>query len=362
MLLPRHEIRGNTNLRAITKPELKAPFVSIVILNYNGLRFVKKCLESALKTDYDNFEVIFIDNASTDGSFEYVQKEFSHDHRLRIIRNQKNMGFAEGNNIGAETANGNYIAFLNIDTIVASSWLRELVNVMEADPKAGVCQSKLLSLKRPKFFDSAGDFIDRYGAMMRRGGDFMEKDVGQYDKMEEIFSARGAAMITRRKIIKEVGLFDPTYFATYEDIDFCWRTRLRGYKVLFVPNSVAYHVGGVSSPTSFKTFFTTRNWIMTLTKNYELHNLVRFLPFVIAISASVVAAELILRRRPKLALDRFKGVLWNALNFRYVWEKRLWIQRCIRKVPDSEIMKHMLKTNLAISHWLPLWQKMGVSD
>jgi len=349
-------------LQATTKPEFQAPYVSIVILNYNGLKFVEKCLESVLKTDHDNFELIFIDNASTDGSLEYVQKQFSHDHRLRIIRNQKNMGFAEGNNIGAKTARGNYIVFLNIDTIVESSWLRELVNVMDVDPKAGVCQSKLLSLKSPKFFDSAGDFIDRHGVMMRRGGDSMERDVGQYNKVEEVFSARGAALMTRRKIIKEVGLFDPIYFATYEDIDFSWRTRLHGYKVLFVPNSVVYHIGGVASPTSFKTFFTTRNWIMTLTKNYELHNLVKFLPFVIAISASVVGAELILRRRPKLALDRFKGVLWSVLNFRYVWEKRLWIQRCIRRVPDSEIMKHMLKTNLAISHWLPLWRKIEASN
>jgi len=314
-----------------------------------------------LSTKYNNFEVILVDNASTDGSIEYVKKNFGHDYRLNIIRNERNVGFAEGNNVGARVSRGKYVVFLNPDTVVDPHWLNEFVNVMETDPAIGVCQSKLLSMENPKILDSAGDFIDYYGVMMRRGGDYMERDEGQYDTVDEIFSARGAAMMTRRKIINEVGLFDPTFFITYEDIDFCWRVRLRGYKIYFVPRSVVYHVGEAFTSTSFKVFFITRNRIIALIKNYELRNLVKFLPQVIAVSSLILVAELVIRNRPKLAFNRLKGILWVLSNFKYVWKEHSRIQHCIRKVPDSRIMQHMVKTNLVVSHWLPLWRKYRTS-
>ena len=343
------------------KLESDQPLVSIIILSYNSLKFLKKCLRSVLSTEYNNFEVILVDNASTDGSIEYVEKKFGHDYRLNIIRNERNLGFAEGNNVGARVARGNYVVFVNSDTVVDPNWLNELVNVMEENPAIGVCQSKLLSMENPKILDSAGDFIDYYGVMMRRGGDCMERDEGQYDTVEEIFSARGAAMITRRRIINEVGLFDPAFFLTYEDIDFCWRARLRGYKIYFVPKSVVYHAGEAFTSTSFKVFFTTRNRIVALIKNYELHNLMKFSPQVIAISILILAAELAIRNRPKLALNRLRGILWVLLNFKYVWKEHLRIQHHIRRVPDSEVMQHMVKTNLAVSYWLPLWRKYRTS-
>ncbi len=335
------------------------PLTSVIILNFNGMKFLEKCLKSVLNTKYANFEVVFVDNASIDRSFEYVQRNFGCDNRLRITKNNRNLGFAEGNNIGAKMAKGKYLVFLNMDTEVDPNWLKELVDVLEANQTVAICQSKLLSLNNPGFFDSAGDFIDRYGVSMRRGGDLKERDKGQYDKVEEIFSARGAAMAIRRRIIKEVGLFDSTYFMTYEDTDLCWRTRLRGYKILFVPTSIVYHIGEVASPVSLKVFFTTRNRLMTLIKNYELYNLLRILPCAFAISISVLVAELLIRKRPELTLGRFRGILWNLVNFRYVWKERMRIQRNIRRVPDSQIMEHVLKTNLAILYWLPLWRKLS---
>jgi len=339
------------------KLESDQPLVSIIILSYNSLKFLEKCLRSVLNTKYNNFEVILVDNASTDSSIEYVEKEFGHDYRLNIIRNERNLGFAEGNDVGARVARGNYVVFLNPDTVVDPNWLNEFVNLMEDDPAIGVCQSKLLSMENSKILDSAGDFIDRYGVMMRRGGDWMERDEGQYDTVDEIFSARGAAMMIRRRIINEVGLFDPAFFLTYEDIDFCWRARLRGYKVYFVPKSVVYHAGEAFTSTSFKVFFTARNRIMALIKNYELRTLVKFLPQIIAVSIFILTAELAIRNRPKLALNRLRGMLWVLLNFKYVWKEHSRIQHSIRKVPDSEVMQHMVKTNLAVSYWLPLWRK-----
>lgn len=335
----------------------KQPFVSIIILAHNSLKFLPKCLTSILNANYSNFEVILVDNASTDGSLEYVRKNFSYDPRLKIISNKANLGFAEGNNVGVKLAKGEYLFFLNVDTIVDPNWLNELIKVMRDYPFVGICQSKLLSLKNPKLFDSAGDFIDKYGVTMRRGGDLLEKDEGQYDKIEEIFSSRGAALMTRREVINEIGLFDPAYFITYEDVDFCWRARLHGYRVLYVPTSIVYHVGEASSPASIKVFYTTKNGIMTLIKNYELHNLFKILPQLIVISLSAAMAEVVIRKKPRQAIDRLRGILWNLLHFKYIWKKRLKVQYCIRRLKDAEIMQYMLKRNLAISHFLPLWRK-----
>lgn len=338
------------------------PLVSIIIVSYNSLKFLGECLSSVLKTEYDNFEVVLVDNASTDGSIDYVEKKFGHHHRLNIIRNEENLGFAEGNNVGVGVAGGDFVVFLNPDTVVKSDWLGELLNVMENNPRIGICQSKLLSMNNPEILDSAGDFIDYYGVMMRRGGDWKERDKGQYDSVGEIFSARGASMMTRRSVINEVGLFDPAFFVTYEDIDFCWRARLRGYQVYFVPTSVVYHVGEAFTSTSFKVFFTTRNRIITLIKNYELASLVRFLPHIIVVSIFTIAAELMIRNRPRLACNRLRGILWVLLNFGRVWKEHVKIKYRIRKATDSQVMQHMVKTNLAVSYWLPLWRKTKLYD
>jgi len=333
------------------------PLISVIVVSYNSMKFLGKCLQSVWETTYGKFEIILVDNASTDGSIEYVEKKFGHENRLHIIRNARNLGFAEGNNVGAQAAKGDFIAFLNSDTTVNPDWLNESLKVLRSDLTIGVCQSKLLSMENPKVIDSTGDFIDYYGVMMRRGGDLKEKDVGQYDKAEEIFSARAAAMIVKRKVIEEVGLFDPIFFITYDDIDFCWRVRLRGYKVVFAPKSIVYHVGEAFTPTVFKVFFTTRNWLISLMKNYELKTLGKILPSVATLVMSIIAAELFVRKRPDLALRRIKGILWVVQYFKIIYKKRLKVQFQIRKLPDSEIMKHMVKTNLAISHWLPLWRR-----
>ncbi len=147
------------------------PMVSIVILNFNGKKFLNQCLDSVLQSDYRNFEVILVDNASTDGSIELVQKNFHQHSNLRIVTNGTNLGFAEGNNIGARAATGKYVVFLNNDTEVDPEWLQELLIVVESDKTVGAAQSKLLLLARAraKTIDSAGDFVNCYGKGWMRG-------------------------------------------------------------------------------------------------------------------------------------------------------------------------------------------------
>lgn len=342
------------NLR---EDKLEQPLVSIIILAYNSLGFIENCMESVLKTDYENIEVIIVDNASKDGSPQYLQGKFGREKKVTIVHSEVNVGFAEGNNIGARKANGKYLTFLNMDTTVTPHWINEVLAVMEADNSIGACQSKLLLMKHPEFFDSAGDFIDKYGVMMRRGGDLPEKDSGQYDKIEEIFSARGAAITIRRELFERIGGFDASYFLTYEDIDLCWRVRLSLYKVVFVPKSVVYHYGGFSL-TQKRVFLSTKNWLTTLIKNYELQNILKVASQVVSIVCFTALVESLVKKRPILSLQRVAGLLWVILNLKLIWAKRLKVQSRVREIRDFEVMTKMMNTNLAVLYWPRVWRRL----
>lgn len=323
------------------------PLVSVVILNFNGKKFLNKCLFSVFNSNYSNFEVILVDNASTDGSIELAQENFSNGN-LRIIRNSSNLGFAEGNNIGARSANGKYLVFLNNDTEVDSGWLEELVSVMESDYEIGVAQSKLLLSDR-KTIDSAGDFINFYGyGWLRR---HREEDNGQCNEMGDIFSGRGAAMIVQRQILMQVAYFDPIFFMLCEDVDLSWRIRLNGYKVVFIPRSVVYHLG---SGTRRKhqnlvasSFYNTRNSLIMLIKNYNLRNLVIYGTANVLFQSTLFFSSLLTSNR-FCSLSRLKGMIWILVHFKTIWKKRMQVQYGIRKILDEEIRKHMIKKNLAM--------------
>lgn len=321
------------------------PLISIIILNFNGKRYVERCLQSVLNSDYPNFEVIFVDNASTDGSFEIVESLFRTDKRLKIIRNAENLGFTGGNNIGFTHANGQYLIFLNNDTEVNETWLKEIIKVMESDPKICVAQSKLLRINRLNAIDSAGQFIDRLGFGHPRDGE----DKGQYHDVEQIFYADGASLAIKRALVNEVLLygmpFDSDYFPIYyEDADLCWRIRLRGYEVVFVPNSIVYHARSATKlyeMPSYLIFSHVRNRIMTLAKNYDLVNLLKYLPPLLVLET--IRAIVLLNGKASHSLAILKAILWNIKHFRAVWEKRLIVQQCIRKTNDASLIKYMLK-------------------
>jgi GT2 family glycosyltransferase len=324
----------------------KNPLVSIIIVNYNGIKFIERCLSSVLNSDYPNFEVIFVDNASTDGSYELVKKLFGSDPRLTIIRNNKNLGFTGGNNIGFWYAKGDYIIFLNNDTEVSQNWLRVLVEIMNSDLRIGAAQCKLLNLYDKRRIDSAGQFIDPLGYGYPRS---YEEDKGQYDNVEEIFYADGATLIVKRPAINQVLLnglpFDPDYFPIYyEDADLCWRVRLRGYKVILIPTSIVYHARSAAKLhklSSYLIFSHVKNRIMTLIKNYGLGNLIKYMPLLLFFET--IRAMILLKIKPDHSIAILKAILWNLKNLKKTWKKRLIVQQFIRKVPDSYIMKYMTK-------------------
>ena len=317
------------------------PTVSVIILNFNGKEFVENCLKTVLDTDYPDFEVITVDNASTDGSIELIEKSFGTDSRVKIVRNKENLGASGGKNVGIKVAKGKYIALLDNDTKVDPSWLKELVKVMEADPKVGSAQSKLLQMDDPKYFDSAGDFMDYYGFTFCRG--MGGEDKGQYDRVEEIFSARSAAMIIRRDVSKEVGMFDPKFFFGLVDVDLGWRVRLAGYEVVFVPKSIVYHKCTRTARISYTLmYYNLKNCFAMLTKNYSFKNLVKYGSARILMEIGVAVRSLCLHKNGR-AIAVFRAILWNLVKFPHIWKQRLKVQHILRKVSDEYLMERVIK-------------------
>lgn len=326
---------------------VKHPLVSIIIPNYNGSHYIVNCLNSVFGSFYSDFEVIFVDNASTDDSLLIVNsfKKVAKNHQLTIIPNSSNLGFAQGNNIGIAYARGEYLVFLNNDTVVEPTWLQEMVTAMVLDQEIGAAQSKLLILNdRERIFDSAGDFMDFYGTVLRRGGG--EKDLGQYETRTEVFSARGACMIVRQSVLKEVGGFDPSFVLGFEDVDLCWRIRLRGYKIVYVPRSIVFHKG-YGTPSHLRNV-RQEPLPLLMIKNYDAFNLLLYLsPYLVFTLISFIL-DILLRRNLFLALNRFNELRWVMLNLRSILTKRQIVQGLVRRVPDKTVKKMMLQSNLGL--------------
>jgi GT2 family glycosyltransferase len=295
-----------------------------------------------LGTAYPSFEVIFVDNASTDGSVEFVRENFGQNERLRIIENDANLGFAEGNNVGIRKARGEYVALLNSDAVVDPMWLKELAEAVQP-AGVGAAQSKLLLMSNPNLMDCAGGFIDQYGYHHYEVG--CGEKAEKYNRAYEIFYAKGAGMILKREALKCSGLFDPRIFMYYDETDLCWRLRLCGYKVVFVPTSLVYHAAGETASglqAEKRLYFSTRNHFFVLLKNFGDKNMVR------ALSISLVwelrnIGKFVLKREPALASATVKALLWNLGNFGYIWRQRQVTQKLVRRVPDENLKKVMLK-------------------
>lgn len=249
---------------------MKYPKVSIVIVNWDGKRYLEICLPSVFNLNYPNYDVILVDNGSTDSSVEFVKRNYP---KVKIIRLDKNYGFAKGNNIGIEEAlkdtNVKYIALLNNDTRVDKNWLSELVKVAESDEKVGMCAPKILRMDNPIIIDSTGA-VFKWGSICDRGRGKVDK--GQYDKKLSIVGAGGGSGLFKREMLEEIGLFDDDFFAYYEDSELIWRAYKEGWKARYVPTSIVYHKGGGTSKKNKEFeremgFLYARNWARSVKRH-----------------------------------------------------------------------------------------------
>ena len=248
-----------------------SPKVAIVILNWNGRNYLEKFLPSVLATEYENFEVIVSDNGSADESVSLIQTKFP---QVKLIRLDKNYGFAKGYNMTLEKVQADYYALINSDIEVKPGWLTPIIQLLEQDRQNAACQPKLLSYNYRNLFEysgGAGGWLDSFGYPFARGRifDVSEEDKSQYDSIEQIFWVTGAAMVIRSEVFHEMKGFDNYFFAHQEEIDLCWRMQLAGYKLYACPSSVVYHVGGGTLPrgNTLKTFLNFRNNQIMLYKN-----------------------------------------------------------------------------------------------
>lgn len=254
------------------------PLVSIIIVHHNRREFLEKCLSSLSRQTYLSVEIILVDNLSTDDSIEYVKKEFP---SVKIIQCEENLGFAKGNNVGIKNAKGELIATLNNDTEVVSTWIEELVRVINSDEKIGMCASKMLFMKDPGIINSTGICISRSGACWDRG--MSEQDMGQYESIEDIFCPCAGAAMYKRDMLQEIGLFDEDFYAYMEDVDIAFRGRLAGWKCLYAPKAIVYHLHGGTSgyKTDYTIYYGNRNINWNVIKNFPDSILIKSLPWII---------------------------------------------------------------------------------
>lgn len=255
--------------------------VAIVILNYNGEQMLRNFLPS-VAANSPGAEIFVADNASTDNSVSVVKEIFP---AAKLVCLDKNYGFAEGYNRALENISADYSVLLNSDVEVTPGWLEPLVSLLDADAGIVACQPKILDYKRKTHFEyagAAGGFIDRYGYPFCRGRifDTVEEDRGQYDTVCDVFWATGAALMLRTDAYRAVGGLDGRFFAHMEEIDLCWRFKARGQRVVCVPQSKVYHVGGatLSAGNPKKTYLNFRNNLLMLYKNLTSKELNLIMP------------------------------------------------------------------------------------
>lgn len=243
---------------------------AVVILNFNGRHFLEKFLGGVVQNSPEA-DIVVVDNCSTDTSVQYIHDFFPH---VKVIVLDQNYGFAEGYNRGLENLQYRYFLLLNSDVEVTPNWLAPLRETLQKNLEVATVQPKILDYNRKTFFEyagAAGGFMDIMGFAFCRGRifDHLEKDQGQYNTQSEIFWATGACFFVRSDVFKQLGGFDPKFFAHMEEIDLCWRIQNAGFKIMYQPISTVYHVGGgtlnVANPK--KTFLNYRNNLMMLFKN-----------------------------------------------------------------------------------------------
>lgn len=308
--------------------------VAVALLGYNSKDYLEKFIPNVLATDYDDFDLVYIDNASTDDSVAFVEKEFP---TVKIFRIYENEGFTGGYTKSLPYIKAEYYVLLNSDVEVEPNWLRPQMELMESDPTIGAAQPKLLHYKAKEQFDYAGasgGFIDKYGYPFCRGRIFdeIENDLSQYESPMPIFWASGACMLVRAELYHRLGGLDKDFYAHMEEIDLCWRIHNAGYSIIVVPEAVVYHVGGsIISYGSFeKIYHNFRNNLVMMYKNLPSELLFRRL--AIRLILDLIAA---VKALAGLKFTEFKAIL--AADFNFIAKLNKW------KKNRKDAQKHMAK-------------------
>ena len=328
--------------------------VSIVIPHWNNVDVLSECLESISNTDFENFETIVVDNASTDNSVASVRSNYPN---VKLIENDKNYGYAGGCNIGAEAASGDFLIFLNNDTVQEKDWISNLIKTINSDDKIAAVQPKILNYYNRNVFDYAGGsggHMDIYCFPFARGRifSFQENDEGQYNNKEKCFWSSGTCFMVRRELFQKAGGFDESFFAHMEEIDLCWRLYAMGFEVWVEPDSVVYHKNALTLPmySHKKYYLNHRNSLLMLLGNYSIKNIFLIgIPRLILEKIACLYSILMLDWRHFTAILR--SLFWIIFHPNVIMKKRKSFSK-IRTITDKKIMENMMQSSIVIKYYL----------
>jgi len=294
-----------------------------VVVNWNGKQFLYDCFSTLSKQDYKNYEIVMVDNASTDDSVEYVKKTFP---KVKIINSPSNRGFGAAVNLAINATKSDYIIFLNNDVSFKKNFLSELAKTLEPNDVGGV-SPKILLYDRPNIINYAGGIVNYLGYTWPK----YAKNKDRKLQIEE--TPFGGILMFKREILKKIGVFDELFFLYHEDSDLCWRIRLAGYKILFNPNAVMYHKYDFKRNNK-KMMFLEKNRLLLITKNYSTRTLIILFPIIIFSEVASIGYSLI----NGWVLDKLKSYIHMLQNLPEIIRKRKRIKD-FRKIPDKEFTK-----------------------
>ena len=302
------------------------PLISVVIPNWNGAQHLPTCLDSLRRQTYPRVEVVVADNNSKDDSLPLLEREYP---EVKVVALTENQGYAGGVNAGIQAAEGDILAILNNDTEVDPMWLEELWAALERHPEAGSVTSKILLFDRRTIVNSAGDLYGMEGVPINRG--VWEEDQGQFDKEETVFSPCGGACAIRRSTLSHLASkgqkepFDEDFFAYCEDVDLGWRTQLAGFECLYVPTAVVYHRLSATGGGKIASYYTGRNFIYVLAKNYPTSLFKKYWRRVF-VAQLRITWEALKAWRGEAARARIRGQLSGLWNLPRMLRKRRAVQ------------------------------------
>ena len=327
---------------------MKAPKVSILIVNYNGKKWLQGCLDSLFAQTCQDFEIILVDNASSDDSVEFVNAGYPD---VRIISNTENLGFAGGNNAGIKEAKGLFVLLMNNDTVTEPDYLERFLEAFYEIPSLGAASSKIVLMDDRNKLDLCGaywtdmTFLYLYGFHKQASAE-------QYNRSQPVFSNQGVSMLIRKDVLDEVGFFDEDFWCYYEETDLCHRIWLAGYECWYYPQAVIYHAVGETSSgfeNSFIQYHNIKNMLMSFIKNFEAKTLLRVVPLFIT-SNLLLSLVWLLQGKFKHSLAVLKALSWNVTNLKANLRKRKRIQTS-RKITDRELFS-VVKRNPRPSYYL----------
>jgi GT2 family glycosyltransferase len=316
----------------------RLPSVSTVIATTRGGADLEACLVSLEAERYPGLDVVVIDNGSTDAELARLPQRFA---SVRVQRNEQNLGFVGANNQGIEGSAGELVLLLNDDTVVEPQALWALVRALVDHPSWAGAQAKLVRMDDQSLLDTAGSFLTSTGFLVHRGAG---EPAARFTESDEIFAAKGAALLIRRDALREAGVFDPDFFAYFEETDLCWRLWLAGWELGFAADARVRHKLGATAgglPSEFVQFHSFKNRVCTLAKNLGPLRLAWMLPYHLSLCVAL-AGWYSLRGQPRLGGAILRALAWNITHLGGTLRKRRRVQS-LRRVGDRELMRRITR-------------------